>query len=166
MGGLICPSASPFSSPVLLVRKKDGSWRFCVVYRELNKVTVPDKYPISLIQELLDELHDATIFTKLDLYAGYHQIRVRPAVVAKTAFRTHDGHYEFMMLAMPDFSQPFLLECDASGVGVGPVLIQVGRPVAYFSRVFSDTIRSRSAYESELMGLVLAVQHWRPYLLG
>ncbi|KAJ0940339.1 putative nucleotidyltransferase, Ribonuclease H [Helianthus annuus] len=328
--GIIRPSTSAFSSPVLLVRKKDGTWRFCVDYRALNSITIRDRFPIPSIDELFDELHDAHYFSKLDLLAGYHQIRIAGNDSLKTAFRTHDGHYEFLVmpfgltnapstfqrlmndvfrpylrrfilvffddiliysktwqdhlhhieltlkvlmsnqlvaklskclfgqtsvsylghvisslgvavdpdkilaiqqwpipktvkevrsflgltgyyrrfiknyasiagpltdllrrdafnwndttlaafthlkellsstpiLRLPDFSKPFVLETDASGIGIGAVLSQDKHPLAYFSKKLCPRMQQASTYHREMYAITQAIAKWRQYLLG
>lgn len=323
-------SDSPYVSPAVMVRKKDGSWRLCVDYRQLNAQTIKNKFPMPIIEDLLDELHGAKVFSKLDLRSGYHQIRMAEGDIPKTAFRTHLGHYEYNVmpfgltnapatfqalmnqvlapflrkfvlvffddiliysktqsehlehiklvmqalsanqlvvrlkkcefgldrvsylghiissegvstdpkkisdiknrkppknvtevreflgmagyyrrfikgygvicrplhdllkkdgfkwgdtqqeafellkekmcnspvLALPDFSQPFVIETDACGIGIGAVLMQKGRPLAYFSKALGPKAAAQSVYEKEAIAILEALKKWRHYILG
>jgi len=94
----IRPSASPWGAPVLLVKKKDGSIRLCVDYKQLNKLTIKNKYPLPRIDDLMDQLHGASVFSKIDLQSGYHQILVKVEDVEKTTFRSRYGHYEYVVM--------------------------------------------------------------------
>ncbi|GJV65836.1 putative reverse transcriptase domain-containing protein [Tanacetum coccineum] len=93
--GFIRPSSSPWGAPVLFVKKKDGSFRMCIDYRELNNLTVKNRYPLPRIDDLFDQLQGSSVYSKIDLRSGYHQLRVRDEDIPKTAFRTRYGHYEF-----------------------------------------------------------------------
>ncbi|KAJ9563463.1 hypothetical protein OSB04_008623 [Centaurea solstitialis] len=96
--GFIRPSTSPWGAPILFVKKKDGSMRMCIDYRELNKLTVKNRYPLPRIDDLFDQLQGAAWFSKIDLRSGYHQLKVREEDVHKTAFRTRYGHFEFIVM--------------------------------------------------------------------
>ncbi|GKA34713.1 putative reverse transcriptase domain-containing protein [Tanacetum coccineum] len=152
--GFIRPSTSPWGAPVLFVRKKDGSFRMCIDYRELNKLTVKNSYPLPRIGDFFDQLQGSSVYSKNDLRSGYHQLRVRDEDILKTAFRTRYGHYEFQVmssgltntpavfmdlmnpsiLALPEGNDDFVIYCDASHQGLRAVLMQREKVVAYASR--------------------------------
>lgn len=94
----ICPSVSSWGAPVLLVKKKEGTMRLCVDYRQLNKVTIKNRYPLPRIDYLMDQLVGASVFSKIDLRSGYHQICVKTEDIQKTTFRTRYGHYEYSVM--------------------------------------------------------------------
>ncbi|GJY25983.1 putative reverse transcriptase domain-containing protein [Tanacetum coccineum] len=96
--GFIRPSSSPWGAPVLFVKKKDGSFRMCIDYRELNKLTVKNRYPLLRIDDLFDQLQGSNVYYKIDLRSSYHQLRVREEDIPKTAFQTRYGHYEFQVM--------------------------------------------------------------------
>ncbi|GJV92985.1 putative nucleotidyltransferase, ribonuclease H [Tanacetum coccineum] len=96
--GFIRPSSSPWGAPVLFVKKKDGSFRMCIDYRELNKLTVKNRYPLPRIDDLFDQLQGSSVYSKINLRSGYHQLRIREEDIPITAFRTRYGHYEFQVM--------------------------------------------------------------------
>ncbi|GJZ51099.1 putative reverse transcriptase domain-containing protein [Tanacetum coccineum] len=96
--GFIRPSTSPWGAPVLFVKKKDGSFRMCIDYRELNKLTIKNRYPLSRIDDLFDQLQGSSVYSKIDLRSGYQQLRVRDEDISKTAFRMRYRNYEFQVM--------------------------------------------------------------------
>ncbi|GJX45652.1 retrotransposon protein, putative, ty3-gypsy subclass [Tanacetum coccineum] len=180
--GFIRPSTSPWGDPVLFVKKKHGYFRMCIDYRELNKLTVKNRYPLPGIYDLFDQLQGSNVYSKIDLRSGYHQLRVRDEDIPNTAFRTRYGHYEFQVmpfgrfikdfskiakslteltqknkkyiwgedqesafqllkqklceapiLALPEGNDDFVVYCDASHQGLGAVLMQREKVIAYAS---------------------------------
>ena len=96
--GLIRPSVSLWGAPVIFIRKKDGSWRLCIDYRKMNKATIKNQYPLPIIDDLFDQMKGATLFSKIELRSGYHQLQIKEDDIPKTAFKTRFGHYKFTVL--------------------------------------------------------------------
>ncbi|GKD03436.1 putative reverse transcriptase domain-containing protein, partial [Tanacetum coccineum] len=187
--GLIRESMSPCAVPALLVPKHGGTFWMCIDSRAMYKITIKYRFPIPRLDDLLDQLHGFTIFSKIDLRSGYHQIRMRPGDEWKTDFKTRDGLYEWMVmpfelsnapsfdilkakvteapvLTLPNFDEVFQVECDAFGVGIGGVLSQNQRPIAFFSKKLNDARRKYSTYDKEFYAIIRSLDTWRHYLLS
>nr|GFA28851.1 hypothetical protein [Tanacetum cinerariifolium] len=173
--GVIRGSQSPFSYPIVMVKKKDGTCRMCINYRQLNKHTVKDKFPIPMIEDLIDELNGFIVFSKLDLSKNLeehcdHLAQVLQVMKDNTLYvkRTkcyfvvprveYLGHIisaqgeamvKALVLALPNFEQEFMVETDANGKGIGAVLCQNGHPIAYWSKTLSVKHQALSTYEKE-----------------
>ena len=139
----IRPSVSPRGAPVLFVKKKDGTLRMCIDYRQINKVTVKNRYPLPRIEDLFDQLKGSGVYSKIDLRSGYYKLRVKNVVVPKTAFRTRYGHYEFLVMSFGLTNAP---------AAFMDLMNRVFRPyVDQFVVVFIDDILvySKDAHEHE-----------------
>ena len=157
--GVIKPNTSPFASPIIMVRKNDGTWRLCVDYRHLNLLTLKSKYPMPVIDELLDELSGASWFTKLDLRAGYHQIRLAPGDEYKTVFHTHNGHFEFSVLAFGLTYGPYTFQ-SVMNIDLSPVLCHCS--VVFFDDIliFSKTYDEHIKHLRQVLQ-ILEEKHWK-----
>ncbi|GJT24009.1 retrotransposon protein, putative, ty3-gypsy subclass [Tanacetum coccineum] len=211
--GFIRPSSSPWGAPILFVKKKDGSFRMCIDYRELNKLTIKNRYPLPRIDDLFDQLQGSQYLSKIDFRSGYHQLRVQEDDISKTAFRTRYGHFEFTIMpfgltnaptvfmdlmnqvqflghvingdgihvdlryyhrfienfskiaksltvltqkTLLDGPEDFVVYCDASGLGLGCVLMQKGKVITYASRQLKIHEKNYTTHDLELG----AVRRW------
>ncbi|KAA3483696.1 DNA/RNA polymerases superfamily protein [Gossypium australe] len=165
--GFIKPSVSPWGAPVLFVKNKDGSLRVCINYRQINKLTIKNKYPLPRIDDLFDQLRGASVFLKIDLRLGYHQLRVKEANIHKIAFRTRYGHYEFLVMPFGLMNAPATF-MDLMNWVLQPYLDQ-------FVVVFTDDILVYSRTEDDhdahlrifpLRELELTLEKWKRCWIG
>nr|GEY72866.1 retrotransposon protein, putative, Ty3-gypsy subclass [Tanacetum cinerariifolium] len=144
--GIYSPSSSPWGAPVLFVKKKDGSFRMCIDYHELNKLTVKNRYPLLRINDLFDQLQGSSVYSKIDLRSGYHRIRVHDEDIQKTEFRTRYGHYKFQVMPFGLTNAPTIFM---------DLMNRVCKPYSYkFMIIFIDDIliysKSKEEHEEHL----------------
>nr|GEW27029.1 putative reverse transcriptase domain-containing protein [Tanacetum cinerariifolium] len=185
--GFIRPSSSPWGAPVLFVKKKDGSFRMCIDYMELNKLTVKNRYLLLRIDDLFDQLQGSSIYSKIDLRLGYHQLRVREEDIPKTAFRTRYCHYEFQVMPFGMTNAPavfmdlmnrvckpyldkfvivFIDDILVYSKSLGAVLMQRQKVIAYASHQLKVHEKNYTTHDLELGAVVFALKIWRHYLHG
>eukprot|EP00253_Pinus_taeda_P022101 PITA_22101 len=152
----IHPSVSPWGAPVLFVKKKDGTLRICIDYKQLNKLTIKNKYPLPRIDELFDQVKGTTVFSKIDLRSGYHQIRIKDEDIAKTAFRTRYGHYEFVVFPFGLTNTPATFMCLMNSI-FHPYLDRFVLIFIYDILIYSRTIEEH--YEHLRMVLQTLREH-------
>ncbi|GJX18612.1 putative reverse transcriptase domain-containing protein [Tanacetum coccineum] len=182
--GFIRPSTSPWGAPVLFVKKKDGSFRMCIDYRELNKLTIKNHYPLPRIDDLFDQLQGSSVYLKIDLRSGYHQLRVREGDIPKTAFRTRYGYYEFQVMPFGLTNAPvvfmdlmnvllkpylkgndnFVVLLEASLQGFRSCIMQREKVIAYDSTTSKPHEKNYTTHDLELGAVIFALKIWRHYL--
>ncbi|XP_071914143.1 uncharacterized protein [Coffea arabica] len=177
--GFIHESESPWGAPVLFVKKKDGSLRLCIDYRGLNAVTIKNKYPLSHIDELFDQLQGAVVFSKLDLRQGFVVVFIDDILVYSRSREEHEQHLRIVLqtlrehqlfakfiLALPSGSDSYTVYTDASKEGLGCVLMQNRNVIAYASRKLKTHEQNYPTHDLELAAVVFALKKWRHYLYG
>jgi hypothetical protein len=148
--GSITLSNNPFASPVLLIQKKDGSWRFCIDYGKLNSMTIKNKFTMPIIEEILDELFGTKLFTRLDMRAGYHQIRMKVEEEFKTTFKTHHGHYQFKVMPFGLTNAPATFQCIMNYL-LGPFLRKFVMVFLDDILIYSPTLESNLAHLQQVL---------------